>query len=81
MIVLSEMLCVSGDLENQVELEEKTRLISQVLELQNTLEGKTTLQVSHGASQSQMVKLKAYSSIKRVFNMSHILLCNSTVQQ
>lgn len=49
MIVLSEMLCVSGDLENQVELEEKTRLISQVLELQNTLEGKTTSQVSHGA--------------------------------
>lgn len=35
------VLCVSGDLENQVELEEKTRLISQVLELQNTLEGKT----------------------------------------
>lgn len=28
-----------------------------------------------------MVKLKAYSSIKRVFNMSHILLCNSTVQR
>lgn len=49
MIVLSETLCVSGDLENQVELEEKTRLISQVLELQNTLEGKTTSQVSHGA--------------------------------
>lgn len=29
-----------GDIENQVELEEKTRLINQVLELQNTLEGK-----------------------------------------
>lgn len=29
-----------GDVENQVELEEKTRLINQVLELQHTLEGK-----------------------------------------
>uniref|UniRef100_A0A673FJ05 Uncharacterized protein n=1 Tax=Sinocyclocheilus rhinocerous TaxID=307959 RepID=A0A673FJ05_9TELE len=29
------MLC---DIENQVELEEKARLINQVLELQNTLE-------------------------------------------
>lgn len=27
------------DAENQVELEEKTRLINQVLELQHTLEG------------------------------------------
>ncbi len=32
--------CVfSGDMENQVEQEEKTRLINQVLELQHTLEG------------------------------------------
>lgn len=30
---------LSGDMENQVELEEKTRLINQVLELQHTLEG------------------------------------------
>lgn len=29
-----------GDLENQAEMEEKTRLINQVLELQHTLEGK-----------------------------------------
>lgn len=28
-----------GDMENQVEQEEKTRLINQVLELQHTLEG------------------------------------------
>lgn len=35
-------ICVfifSGDMENQVEQEEKTRLINQVLELQHTLEG------------------------------------------
>lgn len=44
---VSEMLCVSGDLENQVELEEKTRLINQVLELQNTLEGKTSSVLSY----------------------------------
>jgi hypothetical protein len=30
-----------GDMENQAELEEKTRLINQVLELQHTLEGET----------------------------------------
>ncbi|XP_016403634.1 short coiled-coil protein B-like, partial [Sinocyclocheilus rhinocerous] len=29
---------MDGDIENQVELEEKARLINQVLELQNTLE-------------------------------------------
>lgn len=36
-------LCLSqkGDMENQVEVEEKTRLINQVLELQHTLEGKS----------------------------------------
>uniref|UniRef100_A0A673FT79 Uncharacterized protein n=1 Tax=Sinocyclocheilus rhinocerous TaxID=307959 RepID=A0A673FT79_9TELE len=30
--------CKECDIENQVELEEKARLINQVLELQNTLE-------------------------------------------
>lgn len=35
-------MCVFvGDMENQAELEEKTRLINQVLELQHTLEGET----------------------------------------
>uniref|UniRef100_A0A672Z4N8 Short coiled-coil protein n=1 Tax=Sphaeramia orbicularis TaxID=375764 RepID=A0A672Z4N8_9TELE len=29
---------IDGDMENQVEMEEKTRLINQVLELQHTLE-------------------------------------------
>lgn len=33
------MLTCPGDLENQAEMEEKTRLINQVLELQHTLEG------------------------------------------
>lgn len=40
-------LPVSGDLENQAELEEKTRLINQVLELQHTLEGELTLNRWH----------------------------------
>lgn len=34
-------MLTAGDLENQAELEEKTRLINQVLELQHTLEGMT----------------------------------------
>lgn len=33
------MRVFSGDMENQVEQEEKMRLINQVLELQHTLEG------------------------------------------
>lgn len=33
----------AGDMENQAELEEKTRLINQVLELQHTLEGAENL--------------------------------------
>ncbi|AWP06322.1 putative short coiled-coil protein A-like isoform 2 [Scophthalmus maximus] len=41
---LLDMNCdIDGDMENQVEVEEKTRLINQVLELQHTLEGKTHL--------------------------------------
>lgn len=43
LMMFSGMLYDSGDLENQVELEEKTRLINQVLELQNTLEGKDNI--------------------------------------
>lgn len=38
---------VSGDVENQVEMEEKTRLINQVLELQHTLEGNNTQTHTH----------------------------------
>lgn len=37
------MFTFPGDLENQAEMEEKTRLINQVLELQHTLEGKNGL--------------------------------------
>lgn len=42
-IVSNECLSLSGDMENQVEMEEKTRLINQVLELQHTLEGNKSL--------------------------------------
>lgn len=44
---LSEHVLNTGDMENQVEMEEKTRLINQVLELQHTLEGKHTLTWVH----------------------------------
>ena len=39
-------VCIAGDMENQVEMEEKTRLINQVLELQHTLEGNTDTQLN-----------------------------------
>lgn len=39
-MMLTCIVVISGDMENQVEVEEKTRLINQVLELQHTLEGK-----------------------------------------
>lgn len=39
-VVSDICVCIfSGDMENQVEQEEKSRLINQVLELQHTLEG------------------------------------------
>lgn len=38
---------VSGDMENRAEMEEKTRLINQVLELQHTLEGNTHTLFEH----------------------------------
>lgn len=39
--MMFDCFMAAGDLENQAELEEKTRLINQVLELQHTLEGTT----------------------------------------
>lgn len=42
--VMRRVFYLTGDVENQVELEEKTRLINQVLELQHTLEGNTHTQ-------------------------------------
>lgn len=39
MTSLSVLFVFTGELENQAELEEKTTLINQVLELQHTLEG------------------------------------------
>lgn len=51
---------VDGDLENQVELEEKTRLISQVLELQNTLED---LSARVDAVKEENLKLKSENQV------------------
>ncbi|KAL7886230.1 hypothetical protein AOLI_G00065250 [Acnodon oligacanthus] len=47
---------MDGDMENQVELEEKTRLINQVLELQNTLED---LSARVDAVKEENLKLKS----------------------
>ncbi|KAI5624876.1 short coiled-coil protein B, partial [Silurus asotus] len=57
---VDEMLWVSGDLENQVELEEKTRLINQVLELQNTLED---LSARVDAVKEENLKLKSENQV------------------
>lgn len=43
MWIASVLVSLSGNMENQVEMEEKTRLINQVLELQHTLEGDISL--------------------------------------
>ncbi|KAI5104846.1 short coiled-coil protein B, partial [Silurus meridionalis] len=51
---------VDGDLENQVELEEKTRLINQVLELQNTLED---LSARVDAVKEENLKLKSENQV------------------
>ncbi|GAA6077034.1 short coiled-coil protein isoform X1 [Tachysurus ichikawai] len=51
---------VDGDLENQVELEEKTRLINQVLELQNTLED---LSSRVDAVKEENLKLKSENQV------------------
>lgn len=49
-----------GDLENQVELEEKTRLINQVLELQHTLED---LSARVDAVKEENLKLKSENQV------------------
>uniref|UniRef100_A0A671N0J5 Short coiled-coil protein B n=1 Tax=Sinocyclocheilus anshuiensis TaxID=1608454 RepID=A0A671N0J5_9TELE len=49
-----------GDIENQVELEEKTRLINQVLELQNTLED---LSARVDAVKEENLKLKSENQV------------------
>ncbi|TSO15264.1 Short coiled-coil protein B [Bagarius yarrelli] len=60
MLQFLEIMCVSGDLENQVELEEKTRLINQVLELQNTLED---LSARVDAVKEENLKLKSENQV------------------
>ncbi|XP_076150175.1 short coiled-coil protein B isoform X1 [Alosa pseudoharengus] len=49
-----------GDVENQVELEEKTRLINQVLELQHTLED---LSARVDAVKEENLKLKSENQV------------------
>ncbi|XP_007253755.2 short coiled-coil protein B isoform X1 [Astyanax mexicanus] len=49
-----------GDIENQVELEEKTRLINQVLELQHTLED---LSARVDAVKEENLKLKSENQV------------------
>ncbi|KAK7137765.1 hypothetical protein R3I94_013422 [Phoxinus phoxinus] len=51
---------MDGDIENQVELEEKTRLINQVLELQNTLED---LSARVDAVKEENLKLKSENQV------------------
>nr|XP_061792386.1 short coiled-coil protein B-like isoform X1 [Nerophis lumbriciformis] len=51
---------LSGDMENQVEMEEKTRLINQVLELQHTLED---LSARVDAVKEENLKLKSENQV------------------
>ncbi|KAM6940165.1 short coiled-coil protein B-like [Xenentodon cancila] len=51
---------IEGDMENQVELEEKTRLINQVLELQHTLED---LSARVDAVKEENLKLKSENQV------------------
>ncbi|XP_029950299.1 short coiled-coil protein A isoform X1 [Salarias fasciatus] len=51
---------IDGDVENQVEMEEKTRLINQVLELQHTLED---LSARVDAVKEENLKLKSENQV------------------
>ncbi|RVE76344.1 hypothetical protein OJAV_G00009440 [Oryzias javanicus] len=51
---------IDGDMENQVEMEEKTRLINQVLELQHTLED---LSARVDAVKEENLKLKSENQV------------------
>ncbi|MEQ2303536.1 hypothetical protein AMECASPLE_017948 [Ameca splendens] len=51
---------IDGDLENQAEMEEKTRLINQVLELQHTLED---LSARVDAVKEENLKLKSENQV------------------
>ncbi|XP_052372608.1 short coiled-coil protein A isoform X2 [Oncorhynchus keta] len=54
------MNCYIDDMENQVEMEEKTRLINQVLELQHTLED---LSARVDAVKEENLKLKSENQV------------------
>ncbi|XP_040892028.1 short coiled-coil protein A isoform X2 [Toxotes jaculatrix] len=54
------MNCDINDMENQVEMEEKTRLINQVLELQHTLED---LSARVDAVKEENLKLKSENQV------------------
>ncbi|XP_064819797.1 short coiled-coil protein B isoform X2 [Oncorhynchus masou masou] len=54
------MNCHMDDMENQVEMEEKTRLINQVLELQHTLED---LSARVDAVKEENLKLKSENQV------------------
>ncbi|KAI3352771.1 hypothetical protein L3Q82_019344 [Scortum barcoo] len=56
----SVIVSITGDMENQVELEEKTRLINQVLELQHTLED---LSARVDAVKEENLKLKSENQV------------------
>uniref|UniRef100_A0A8C7D8N0 Short coiled-coil protein n=1 Tax=Oncorhynchus kisutch TaxID=8019 RepID=A0A8C7D8N0_ONCKI len=60
MFVIECVVCVVGDMENQAELEEKTRLINQVLELQHTLED---LSSRVDAVKEENLKLKSENQV------------------
>ena len=51
----------AGEMENQAELEEKTRLINQVLELQHTLEGKKDTHFNLSTKSNSPIQLSIYS--------------------
>ncbi|XP_018601853.1 short coiled-coil protein B isoform X1 [Scleropages formosus] len=54
------LMSTQGDMENQAELEEKTRLINQVLELQHTLED---LSARVDAVKEENLKLKSENQV------------------
>uniref|UniRef100_A0A3B4TB01 Short coiled-coil protein a n=1 Tax=Seriola dumerili TaxID=41447 RepID=A0A3B4TB01_SERDU len=59
-LTASLLVFVLGDMENQVEMEEKTRLINQVLELQHTLED---LSARVDAVKEENLKLKSENQV------------------
>ncbi|XP_022057100.1 short coiled-coil protein B-like [Acanthochromis polyacanthus] len=65
-----------GELENQAELEEETRLINQVLELQHTVED---LSARVDAIKEENLKLKSENQILGQY-IENLMLVSSVVQ-